>query len=301
MIKKLEKLIKKYAKKYEGLPIALSGGIDSSLLAALIKPKFAVNVEIPDDKLNESHYAKKVAKHLGIDLYTVKLDTSTFKKDCEQAFKAIGKPIPHFNIFPLYQMYQTLKEKYGVKKLVLGDGPDETMCGYARDLIYDYLMRIYDFKAFQPYHSLIEKFVDPTMFLVMAGIEQGIACVEPRSDRIKMVNGANIELKRPEMDDMSNGLAKHFGIKNLRPYQDNKEIDNFMFNLPPELKIHDVEYGKYALRLIAEKYLPKEIAWRKVKVGGPVFPVNKFMSWDKIEGEFGKIKWLAWQRKVLNA
>ena len=36
----LENKIKEVAKQYLGKPIALSGGIDSGLLAALIKPKF---------------------------------------------------------------------------------------------------------------------------------------------------------------------------------------------------------------------------------------------------------------------
>ena len=60
-VRQLEGLIKKAAKKYEGMPIALSGGIDSGLLAALIKPKFAINV-LPYLRLAEEPFARTGAK-----------------------------------------------------------------------------------------------------------------------------------------------------------------------------------------------------------------------------------------------
>lgn len=290
----LEKLIIKYAKKYEGMPIALSGGIDSGLLAALIKPKFAITVELPEGKHNEIEQAKKIAKHLRIRHITVKPDSNKFDESVRIAVKAIGRPIPHFNIFPLYEMYQVLANE-GEKNLVLGDGPDETMCGYARDLIINYLYKVYDFEAFKNYKPLIDKLLPPMIDTIRKAIN---------NDTINLIDcdtitDANIRIMRPDMDDMSNGIAKYFGITNHRPYQDNKELDDYMFNLPIEKKIYKVEYGKYALRKIAAKYLPEEIAWRKEKVGGPVFPVNVFKNWTETDGEYGKRSWLNYQQEIL--
>lgn len=300
----LEEIIKKAANKYAGMPIALSGGIDSGLLAALIKPQFAIHVEIPDETLGEAEYVRDLARYLKINLHVIKLDFSKFEEDCEKAFKIIGEPIPHFNIFPLYELYKTLRDIFHVKELVLGDGPDESMCGYARDLVFDYILELYFFDAFENYHPLIRKVFKPAEVISkLAGVSEEDVWKATNGNPlgIKAMSMVNMKLKRPEMDTMSNKLAEHFGITIHRPYQDNKEVDDFMFNLPSELKIHDVEYGKYALRLIAEKYLPKEVAWRKVKVGGPLVPVNRIMGWEETEGKYGKEKWLEWQRKVLNA
>jgi hypothetical protein len=97
---------------------------------------------------------------------------------------------------------------------------------------------------------------------------------------------------------MSNGIAKHFKIKNHRPYQDNEELDNFMKNLPIEAKIQG-EYGKWSLRQILAQYMP-DVADRKKKVGGPVYPVNLFKGWDKEDGEFGKTQWLKYQNEIIN-
>lgn len=287
-MEKLEQKIKDECKKYEGIPLCLSGGIDSSLLAVYIKPKFAISVELPgDEKYNEIQYSKLVAEKLGIEHIIVKPDESKFEEYVKIAVKAIGRPIPHFNIFPLYCMYQKLAEM-GVKEVILGDGPDEVMCGYARDLIINYLYKVYEFEAFEHYKPLIDKILPPLYPILIKKLTG--------TDAFSILE-ADV-LMRKDMDDMSNGIAKHFGITNLRPYQDNIVLDNFMKNLPIEQKIKDVEYGKFALRKILEQHLP-EIAWRKKKVGGPVYPVNVQMGWIENDGEFGKTKWLEYQNNIL--
>lgn len=288
-IRELERRIEQEAEKYIGMPIALSGGIDSSLLAALIKPKFAITVELPGgEKYNEIGYAKRVCKYLRIKHIVVKSDDSKWSEYMPKAVRAIGRPIPHFNIFPLYEMYKKLNE-LGERELVLGDGPDETMAGYARDLIFNYLYGVYKFEAFENYRPLIDKILPP----MEDAIERVIG------HRYPSVMAANLDIMRKDMDDMSNGIAASFGITNHRPYQDNEGLDNFMRDLPIEAKIKDVEFGKYALRAILAKYVPEEIAWRKKKVGGPVYPVNKMRGWMD-HGEFDKRKFLEYQLKILN-
>ncbi len=284
---KLEQRIKKEVKSHIGKPLALSGGVDSSLLAALLKPKFAISVELPGgDKYNEIKWAKKVAKHLKLKHIIVKLDDSKFDEYVKTAVKAIGRPIPHFNIFPLFAMYKKLGE-LGETEVILGDGPDETMCGYGRDLIIEYLYKIHEFEALKNYKALIDKILPPKSKAIKL-----ITNLDDFSD----VVAANIAMRR-DMDDMSNGIARHFGIKNIRPYQDNPTLDNYMRDLPMKDKIHG-QYGKYLLRKIAEKYVPDEIAWRLVKIGGPVYPVNILREWMD-DGEFDKKHWLDYQRKIL--
>lgn len=286
-MEELEKRIIKEAKLHSGKPLALSGGIDSSLLAALVKPRFVISVKLPgDEKYNEIKWAKKVSKHLGLDHIMVDLDDTKFDEHVKKAVKAIGRPIPHFNIFPLFAMYKKLYEM-GEKEVILGDGPDETMCGYGRDLIIEHLYKVYELEALSHYKPLIDK--------ILPAKSEAIR-IATNLKGFEDVVSANIAMRK-DMDDMSDGIAKHFGIKNIRPYQDNQKLDVFMRNLPMKDKING-EYGKYILRKIAEKYLPKEIAWRKKKVGGPVFPVNVFKGWME-NGEFDKTKWLSYQKEIL--
>lgn len=300
----LEQKIREACRPLIGKPIALSGGIDSAVIASIIQPKFAVSVKLPGgDKYNEIKHAKKVAKHLGIKHIVIEPNQNDFDEAVKKSVKAIGRPIPHFNIFPLYTMYQYLWQN-GETELVLGDGPDESMCGYTRHLIMDYLYHSFNIPAFQHYGETIKNILnlpDETYANIVHQPEARKIIVDAMKDGKNILDAmcmVDMELMRPDMNDMSNGIAKLFGITNHRPYEE-KYVDDFMFGLPPELKVHDTEYGKYALRLIAEKYLPKEIAWRKHKMGGPVYPVNKVKKWMAM-GEFDKTKWIEFQQNLLN-
>jgi|SRR3989344_2731185 len=280
----LEARIKAEVEPHKGTPVALSGGVDSSLLAALLQPRFAISVRLPGgDKYDEIEWSQKVTEYLGIKHVIVCPDDSMFDEYTQQAVRAIGRPIPHFNIFPLYEMYKKLSEM-GETAVVLGDGPDETMCGYARDLMINHIDQLYELEALANYKELIDK-------IKTAAIEAATGL-----SGFTDIVSADIAM-RPDMDDMSDGIAKSFGIKNIRPYQDNPELDNYIRDLPIEEKING-EYGKYALRKIAEKYLPFEVAWRKKKVGGPVYPVNVLRGWMD-DGEFDKKQWLNYQEKIL--
>jgi asparagine synthetase B (glutamine-hydrolysing) len=288
-MEQLEIMIRKAVEPHIGKPIALSGGIDSSLLAALLKPKFAISVELPgDEKYNEIHWAKMVCDHLKIKHIIVKSDYSKFDEYMKIAVKAIGRPIPHFNIFPLFEMFKRLSEM-GEDEVVLGDGPDETMCGYARDLIITYLYDIYKFEAFEHYKPLIDKILPRKSDAISKATNL---------DGFVDVCTADIAMRK-DMDDMSNGIARYFSMTNIRPYQDDADLDAYMMNLPMSEKINAVEYGKFALRKIASQYLPPEIAWRKKKVGGPVFPVNILRGWTTIDGEYGKSQYMSYQARLL--
>lgn len=277
--------IEEAVKPYVGMPLALSGGVDSSLLACLMKPKFAISVELPgSDKYNEIEWSKKVCKGLGIEHIIVECDGSKFDEYVELAVKAIGRPIPHFNIFPLFCMYKKLSEM-GIKEVALGDGPDETMCGYTRDLLMFHLYNLYNMEIFENYKETLDKIIMPQ--------EKAIKKLTGMS--AKTMLEADI-LMRKDMDDMSNGIAKHFGIINHRPYQDDLTLDDYMRDLPIDQKIQG-DYGKWALRQILASYLP-EVADRKKKVGGPCYPVNIIKGWMS-KGEFDKAEWMKFQQNFL--
>lgn len=281
--KELEEKIVKECEPHIGKVVALSGGVDSSLLAYYIKPRYAISVKLPgDEKYNEIEWSEKVCKELGIEQLIVECDETKFDEYVETAVKLIGRPISHFNIFPLFCLYQKLHE-IGETELILGDGPDETMCGYARDLIFNHLTQLYTWESMEHYKPLIDILSSHAVSL-LTGLENHIDMVE-----------ANIAMRK-DMDDMSDAIAKHFGIKNIRPYQDNKELDDYMKNLPMDQKIQG-EYGKWALRQILAQYLP-EVADRKKKVGGPVYPVNQLKNW-LLNGEFDKREWIKYQQKFL--
>lgn len=296
--------IKKIKKEAGEINLMVSGGVDSGVLAALSNPDRVFTVRLPyGTRHDELGDAASIIRYLDLDdkWDVIDLDEDRFDEVMEKAVKAIGRPIPHFNIFPLYIAFEYMA-KMGVKDVVVGDGPDETMCGYTRHLIMAYLYGSYDIESFKHYEPTIAKLLPPpsVAYAKLIGKDHSEIKSYYHDDLLDFMCRVDMDIMRPDMMDMSHGLAKHFGIKIHAPYE-SKVIDNYMMSLPDEEKIDTDEwYGKYLLRDLAGELIPSDIAWRKHKIGGPVVPVNEIKGWKDV-GPFSKERYLEWQREILNS
>lgn len=290
---KLENLIMKVIRDNpdkETTAIAISGGIDSNLLAILGKYKRKFTVDLP--------FGPRYSETTLVPCTHIDLDTNKIREELTEAVKIIGTPIPHYNIWPFFKMCEALA-KHGITGLIVGDGPDESMCGYTRHLIMDYLYGSFVLEPFKQYNPTIAKVLPSPQEAYAKIIGKDEVVVSSLMNTGTLVNdmcSVDMKLMRPDMTIMTNKLAGHFGITIHRPYE-TPEVDEFMFNLPKQDKIH-YPWGKFLLRKIAVKHLPEEVAWKVQKVGGPLCPVNQLMGWDNV-GEFDKTRYLSWQKEVL--
>jgi len=111
-----------------------SGGVDSSLitaLAALEQPSItAYNVSVSDScKDDESHYARTVAKHLGVRLATYPMTCDAFKRHVVRTIYHVEYPLSFENAVPLFLLSRLAYEE-GVRVLLSGEGADELFGGY---------------------------------------------------------------------------------------------------------------------------------------------------------------------------
>ncbi len=291
--KKLEGLIIESLKKLpdnEHTAIAVSGGIDSNLLQAIGKYKNTVTVELPFGP----RYEENVKTSIKISLYT---NPALVRQKLTEAVRIIGTPIPHYNIYPFYQMCRVLKD-FHITDLIVGDGPDESMCGYTRHLIMYHLYGTYVLTPFKEYGPTISKILPspPEAYAKMISKDETIVSSLMNTGTLTndMCN-VDMKLMRADMTIMTNKLAGHFGITIHQPYE-TKEIDQFMFNLPKKDKIR-YPFGKFLLRKIAEKYLSPKIAWNPHKIGGPLVPINQLMGWNV--PEFDKSIYMKFQEEIL--
>lgn len=291
--------------------LMLSGGVDSStLLAAFlhfgIEPNRIISVRLPYGPSFDDHLDMLMtvdAFNMRDKLVVVELQEDYFFTELDEAIKIIGKPTPHFNIWPLYVTFRNLAE-LGIEDVVVGDGPDESMCGYTRHLIMNHFYNAKEVDAFKMYEPTIDKIelLDPELqYARLAGLTHLEGPIF--RDDLSLIDNmcwVDMKYKRPEMMDMSHGLANNFGIKIHAPYEESY-LDLRMFGLDKEYKIDKSgEYGKYLLRQLAEDLgVPVEIAWRKHKMGGPVVPVNRIAGWA-VEDPFDKSMYLAYQEDVLD-
>jgi len=119
------------------LGIALSGGLDSSLIAALIRRvdkerkilSFSLDYGVADE--TELNAATEVAEFLNLEHNIVRIDPEQVVKDLEKLQWIYDEPMIKFTFIPTYYIFKN-PEKH-VKTIFTGDGGDELFIGYRRD------------------------------------------------------------------------------------------------------------------------------------------------------------------------
>ena len=114
--------------KIKKIAVALSGGIDSTLILALLRKKFPdIDVETISIKfaqsLDESEKAAKTSEFFGVKHQTIQLEN--YLKELPQAIFAVGLPF-----WDLHWYYVVKKAHTITKHLASGDGGDELFGGY---------------------------------------------------------------------------------------------------------------------------------------------------------------------------
>ncbi|MEX1061906.1 MAG: asparagine synthase C-terminal domain-containing protein [Patescibacteria group bacterium] len=303
----LEELIKNSAQKAVGgvgkFAVALSGGIDSGLLAALTGTRHAVTVHLPYGEVyDEFSDAQNTAAELRIENHLIITpEHERFDEVMRKALLLIERTTEHFSLFPLYLMFERLAQE-GFESLVFGDGPDESMCGYVRCIMMDHIYNAPKaVETFTPYESLFVKALPWPWETYAKALDRPLYQVRPLMVWEPLLRGickVEMSLTRLDVGGICDIFGNHFGIRILRPYMA-AEVDEFMFNLPDDCKIRD-HWGKYLLRRVAARYVPLKVVWRRRKMGGPVYPVNRLQGWME-KGEFDKTRYRKYQKEILSS
>jgi asparagine synthase (glutamine-hydrolysing) len=105
----------------------LSGGVDSSLVVAMMGDARAFSIAFDDPTYDESPWARRVAAHLGVRhrVETIRPDVAgTF----DRLMRHMDDPIGDFSIFPTFLVSRLAREEVTV--VLSGDGGDEVFGGY---------------------------------------------------------------------------------------------------------------------------------------------------------------------------
>jgi asparagine synthase (glutamine-hydrolysing) len=113
----------------------LSGGIDSSVIAAAMKatagdqPVLTFSIGFDDPRYDETKYAAEVARHLGTEhrTFTVRPQAA---EDLPKLARVFGEPFGDSSALPTH--YLSRETRQHVKVALSGDGGDELFGGYDR-------------------------------------------------------------------------------------------------------------------------------------------------------------------------
>lgn len=268
----------------------LSGGIDSSLVAALAKPKEAFTCQFGEfaDTIDEERYARDLAARLGIDVHVVRPTKKEFLEDLPNLAYHLEMPTGSFSVFPLYRLARAVRDA-DYKVVLSGEGADELFGGYARN---EFLMRpVLDPNdpRVHTYMSMLRRYegCDLDRFCRMASRSglHGAALLKGylshlwSDQKTMMDNICYVEARvfiQPLLQ-MGDRMTMANSIEARNPYLDHRMID-FAFKLDDSLKYRE-GIGKWVVKAAAQRVLPKgSLALeRQVKHGLPT-PVNLWMQ-----------------------
>lgn len=275
--------------------ILLSGGLDSSLVAALAKIISPTNIHTYtvgyDHPWDERKFALQVSKHIGSIHHTIKIDPLEVSNRIEELiwyFDAASTL--DGGIFSTFLIMEKLKE-YAVKVLLVGEGGDEIFGGYSWfglsqlpfKLLPGILKNTFYYYAFNRllfnkrffanvsyFNKILKEFRNENFFRQVTSFE--LLCQLPSNYLLKVDYGT-----------MGNSLEARV------PYLDHLLVE-FVYSLPQQYKLHGKWFNmkksneKYILRKVAEKYLPLEIATRKKRGFSLPIPQVLKSNIDKVRG-----------------
>ncbi len=120
--------------------VFLSGGIDSSVVAAILQKHYGnihtFTIGFKEAKYNEATYAKELAAYLGTEHTEAFLSSQDAGEILTEFVEIYDDPFGDSSGIPTTLVCQMAK-KHGIKVVLSADGGDEVFCGYER-YWYDY-------------------------------------------------------------------------------------------------------------------------------------------------------------------
>lgn len=125
------------------LGVFLSGGVDSSLVAAFAQKELGnlktFSIGFLESEFDESNHAALISKYLGTDHHT-RIVTPNPKVIVEDISRVLDQPFADSSIVPTYLLSKLAHEQVVVA--LSGDGGDESFAGYDRYRVNHYLKYI---------------------------------------------------------------------------------------------------------------------------------------------------------------
>jgi len=258
--------------------VFLSGGLDSSLVAALLAEAgarvhlFTLDFGPPFDA--ELPQARRVAAHLARPLHIVPARPAQIRGALEATGAALAQPFGDGVVVPLYLLGRAARA-HGLDTVFNSEGGDQLFGGWAnKPMIAAELYGQKDFRreaaylaTFHRFWGLTEQLYTAQARAAAAGEDVG-AWVRPALEAdgfaslLHRLRATNLWLKGAQnIAPRAVQLGAAHGLRVHMPFFD-RALAEWTFGLPPEWFLRGA-CEKHGLKRVAEAYLPTEIVWRE--------------------------------------
>lgn len=265
--------------------VFLSGGLDSSLIAALLIEAgaqtrlFTLEFGPPFDA--ELPLARRVAEYLGQPLTIVPARPREVRAALDATGAALEQPFGDGVTVPLYLLGRAARQE--VATIFNGEGGDQLFGGWANKPMLAaalYGLEKGDREAaylatYHRFHGLTDRLYTAAARAATVGVDAG-GWVRPALEAtgfrtlLHLLRAANLRLKGAQnIAPRARQLAEAQGLRACAPFFD-QQLADWTFSLSPDWFLRGA-CEKYLLKRVAAAYLPEEVVWRaKRGMGVPV-------------------------------
>ena len=284
----------------------LSGGIDSSLIVALMSrvmdepvKTFCVGFDIQN--YSELEYSRRTAHLLRTDHHELSIGRENFFDALRRLIYFQDEPIVHPAAIPL-NFLATFAKQEGVTVLLSGEGGDELFAGYGsyvsmlRDLrtravlphfLWQMGSRITPYKRLRKYRNIFARYAQPLEHLILSsnsslslqelnqltqsadpslGYFLEAVCKQGHSP-LQRILYAHLKTRLVSLLMKQDKMTMAASLEVRVPFLDHRIIE-LAATMGDNLKLRNGE-GKYILKRVAESVLPSDVVRRR-KMGFPV-------------------------------
>lgn len=240
------------------LGVFLSGGIDSSIVTALMQsqsshPVKTFTIGFDENNYDEAKYAKKIAKHLGTDHTELYVSSKKALEVIPKLPFIYDEPFSDSSQIPTFLVSQLAKQH--VKVALSGDGGDELFCGYNRHIMSKKFSNIFRYMplSLRKFFSSGLQSISPQSWTKISKFLPGLNNYDNFGD--KLHKGA-YALEAKTLSDLYYMLCSNW--KNPTEVAiDSKEPGTFLTDFKPDLKGLNSQQQMMALDFVT--YLPDDI------------------------------------------
>ena len=255
----------------ERMDVLLSGGLDSSLLVALLVDAGVENIStfsvgfdaIGEHVGNEFEYSNRVAEVFGTDHHTLRIGTSELYDAVDDAIAAMTEPMASHDVPAFYLHAQHVgKQSAGVQ---CGQGADEIFAGYryhraAQDVARDDALATF-LAVFQDHDQAELATILNQEWLASTDVSRQLLEQYVSADGAETAVDAVLRLETQVIlaDDpvkRVSSMSMAAGLESFLPFLDHEFIE-LVIACPPELRT--AQDGKGILKNIGRELLPNEV------------------------------------------
>lgn len=282
------------------LTIFLSGGVDSSLIQALLRFDVSYTIQFEEfrDTINEQDFVEEFAREFAFEARIVTPHKEDFLQTFEALARSIEFPVGSLSLFPLYCLAQAA-HRDGFVVALSGEGADELFNGYFRNELLLAEDRQLQPDLSGPYSTLCNRyFGSPLQRFCRMALRRGPEDLpllndffgQRWSDQRSFAQNLTVletEVFLQPLLVMADRLSMGNSLEIRNPFLDYRIVE-FSARLHDDLKYRDGQ-GKWILRQALREVVGPNlgIANRRLKHGLPA-PVNQ---WLFRSGAFDRKHW----------